>query len=223
MLVGTATSAEVRESVLEATNAVSTIVPAVRKYYLAARRVANTPLRSPTSLHAPTHYHKEDMDLLKDLLKPLAEDGAALTREQAADVLRQILSGDAPDVEIAALLTVLATRGEQAPELAGFVDVMRAMRPGATHGRGAQPLVDTCGTGGGGPLTFNISSGAALVAAAAGANVAKHGNRAVTSLAARPTFSKLSAFPSISPRSWPSNASAKPASSSSLRRSTTPP
>jgi len=124
------------------------------------------------------------MDLLKDLLKPLAEDGAALTREQAGAVLRQILTGDVPDVEITALLTVLATRGEQAPELAGFVDVMRANAvplPLTDEERNA--LVDTCGTGGGGPLTFNISTGAAIVATAAGARVAKHGNRAVTSLA----------------------------------------
>ena len=58
-------------------------------------------------------------------MKPLAEDGATLTREQAADVLEEILAGDVPEVETAALLAVLATRGEQAPELAGFVDVMR--------------------------------------------------------------------------------------------------
>ncbi len=123
------------------------------------------------------------MDSLKQLLKPLAEDGAALTREQAAHVLEEILSGDVPQVETAALLTVLATRGEQAPELAGFVDVMRRRvtpLPFTDEERGE--LVDAVGTGGGGPLTFNISCGAALVAAAAGAKVAKHGNRAVTSL-----------------------------------------
>ena len=124
------------------------------------------------------------MDLLKDLLKPLAEDGAALTREQAGAVLRQILTGDVPDVEITALLTVLATRGEQAPELAGFVDVMRTNAvPLPLTDEERNSLVDTCGTGGGGPLTFNISTGAAIVATAAGARVAKHGNRAVTSLA----------------------------------------
>ena len=124
------------------------------------------------------------MDLLKDLLKPLAEDGAALTREQAGAVLRQILTGDVPEVEITALLTVLATRGEQAPELAGFVDVMRANAvPLPLSDEERNSLVDTCGTGGGGPLTFNISTGAAIVATAAGARVAKHGNRAVTSLA----------------------------------------
>ena len=122
------------------------------------------------------------MGLLKQLLKPLAEDGAALTREQAAAVLEEILDGNTPEVEIAALVAVLATRGEQAPELAGFVDVMRKRvtpLPLTDEERGQ--LVDVVGTGGGGPLTFNISSGAALVAAAAGARVAKHGNRAVTS------------------------------------------
>jgi anthranilate phosphoribosyltransferase len=125
-----------------------------------------------------------DMGVLKEHLKPLAEDGAALTREQAAAVLDEILSGDVPEVETAALLTVLATRGELAPELAGFVETLRARAtPVPLTDEEREALVDTCGTGGGGPLTFNISTGAALVAAAAGAKVAKHGNRAVTSLA----------------------------------------
>jgi anthranilate phosphoribosyltransferase len=122
------------------------------------------------------------MGLLKELLKPLAEDGAQLTREQASAVLEEILAGQVPDALVASLVAVLATRGEQAPELAGFVDVMRAR---VTHvpltDQERDSLVDVVGTGGGGPLTFNISSGAALVAAAAGAKVAKHGNRAVTS------------------------------------------
>ncbi len=123
------------------------------------------------------------MASLKELLKPLAEDGGALTREQAARALELILTGEVPEVETAALLTVLATRGEQAPELAGFVQVMRErVTPLPLTAAERDELVDVVGTGGGGPLTFNISSGAALVAAAAGAKVAKHGNRAVTSL-----------------------------------------
>jgi anthranilate phosphoribosyltransferase len=80
------------------------------------------------------------------------------------------------------MLAVFATRGEQAPELAGFVDVMRrhvVALPFSKEERAE--LVDCVGTGGGGPQTFNISCGAALVASAAGAKVAKHGNRAVTS------------------------------------------
>lgn len=120
--------------------------------------------------------------MLKQLLKPLAEDGAALTREQASAVLEEILAGLVPETETAALVAVLATRGEQAAELAGFVDVMRArVTPVPLTDDERSQLVDVVGTGGGGPLTFNISSGAALVAAAAGAKVAKHGNRAVTS------------------------------------------
>jgi anthranilate phosphoribosyltransferase len=122
------------------------------------------------------------MALVKELLKPLAEDGAAMTREQAAAALEEILTGKVPEVETAALLTVMATRGEQAPELAGFVQVMRErVTPMPLTQPERDELVDVVGTGGGGPLTFNISSGAALVAAAAGAKVAKHGNRAVTS------------------------------------------
>ncbi|HEY1766383.1 MAG TPA: anthranilate phosphoribosyltransferase [Terracidiphilus sp.] len=122
------------------------------------------------------------MSSVKELLKPLAEDGAALTREQAAHALEEILAGRVPEAETAALLAVMATRGEQAPELAGFVEVMRAQgTPVPLTAEERDQLVDVVGTGGGGPLTFNISSGAALVAAAAGAKVAKHGNRAVTS------------------------------------------
>jgi anthranilate phosphoribosyltransferase len=122
------------------------------------------------------------MALVKELLRSLAEDGAQLTREQASAVLEEILAGNVPDVETAALLTVMATRGEQAPELAGFVDVMRRHSvPLPFTDEERDQLVDCVGTGGGGPQTFNISCGAALVAAAAGARVAKHGNRAVTS------------------------------------------
>jgi anthranilate phosphoribosyltransferase len=122
------------------------------------------------------------MASMKELLKLLAEDGAALTREQAAGVLEEILAGGVPEVQTAALLAVMATRGEQAPELAGFVETMRArVTPVPLTDEERDELVDVVGTGGGGPGTLNISTGAALVAAAAGARVAKHGNRAITS------------------------------------------
>ncbi|HEY9126014.1 MAG TPA: anthranilate phosphoribosyltransferase [Acidobacteriaceae bacterium] len=122
------------------------------------------------------------MSFLKDLLKPMAEDGSTLTREQARSALIAILDGQANDTEAAALLSVLATRGELAPELAGFVEEIRARAtPIPLTEEERDELIDTCGTGGGGPTTFNISTGAALVVAAAGAKVAKHGNRAVTS------------------------------------------
>ncbi len=122
------------------------------------------------------------MSIVKALLKPLAEDGAALTREESRAALIAMLDGEATEVEAAGFLTALATRGELAPELAGFVEEMRARAtPIPLTEEERELLVDTCGTGGGGPGTFNISTGAALVAAAAGAMVAKHGNRAVTS------------------------------------------
>ena len=122
------------------------------------------------------------MSTIKHLLKPLAEDGETLTREEARAALAAILDHEVPEVETAALLTALATRGELAPELAGFVEEMRARAtPIPLTEEERDQLVDTCGTGGGGPITFNVSTGAALVAAAAGALVAKHGNRAVTS------------------------------------------
>ena len=86
------------------------------------------------------------------------------------------------DLEIASLLTVFATRGETVEELTGFAEAMRALSlPVPLTDEERATLVDTCGTGGDGLGTFNISTGAALVAVAAGAKVAKHGNRAVTS------------------------------------------
>jgi anthranilate phosphoribosyltransferase len=109
--------------------------------------------------------------------------GAALTRSEANAAVRAMLAGDADDDEIAALLTVIAKRGETVAELTGFAEALRqiSIPLPLTEAECAQ-LVDTCGTGGDDQGTFNISTGAALVAAAAGAKVAKHGNRAVSSM-----------------------------------------
>jgi anthranilate phosphoribosyltransferase len=115
-------------------------------------------------------------------LKHLIEGRASLSREQARDLLEQILLGSLSDIEIAALLGALASRGETPDEVAGFVDTMRSAVTPIPLTRSEQAiLVDTCGTGGDGSRTFNISTASALVAAAAGASVAKHGNRAITS------------------------------------------
>jgi len=93
-----------------------------------------------------------------------------------------MLAGQAADEDIAALLTAIAKRGETVAELTGFAEAIRNLAvPLPLTGQERAQLVDTCGTGGDGKGTFNISTGAALVAAAAGAKVAKHGNRAVTS------------------------------------------
>jgi anthranilate phosphoribosyltransferase len=129
---------------------------------------------------------------LKDLLKSVVEEQRTLSRDEARAVLREMLAPAAAgsrepsdadaDVEIAALLTALATRGETADELTGFAEAMRSLAiPLPLTDSERSSLVDTCGTGGDGLGTFNISTGAALVAVAAGAKVAKHGNRAVTS------------------------------------------
>ena len=115
-------------------------------------------------------------------LKHLIESRATLSRQQAGDLFQQILAGQLTDIEIAALLGALAARGETPAEVAGFVDAMRsAVTSIPLSSVERETLVDTCGTGGDASRTFNISTASALVAAAAGASVAKHGNRAITS------------------------------------------
>src|SRR5215469_17541622 len=119
---------------------------------------------------------------LQPHFKQVIEARATLTREQSRDLMQQILDGNLTDVEIAALVGALAARGETPAELAGFVDTMRSAVTRIPLSSAEQTLlVDTCGTGGDASRTFNISTASALVAAAAGANVAKHGNRAITS------------------------------------------
>jgi anthranilate phosphoribosyltransferase len=115
-------------------------------------------------------------------LKQIIEARATLTREDARDLLQQILAGELNEIHVAAVLSSLATRGETPSEIAGFVDAMRAAAtPVPLDPAERALLVDTCGTGADLSGTFNISTAAALVAAATGATVAKHGNRAVTS------------------------------------------
>src|SRR5512132_4046953 len=106
-------------------------------------------------------------------------DGHDLSREEAHEVMGSIMSGEATPAQIAGFLIALRAKGETADEIAGCAEAMRE------HALPVRPqrddLVDTAGTGGDGAHTFNISTAAALVAASAGAAVAKHGNRAVSS------------------------------------------
>lgn len=106
-------------------------------------------------------------------------DGKHLEREEMRDVFAHVMDGNASDVQKSALLVALRMKGETVEEITGAAMAMRE-RVTALEVE-ADGLIDTCGTGGDGRGTFNISTVAALVAAGAGATVAKHGNRAVSS------------------------------------------
>ncbi len=106
-------------------------------------------------------------------------DGAHLTREQAARAMHLLMSGELSAAQTAALLIGLRMKGETAEEITGFAQIMREFAARVPVMR--TPLVDTCGTGGDGAGTFNISTTTAFVVAGAGAAVAKHGNRAASS------------------------------------------
>ena len=116
--------------------------------------------------------------MIKETLARLL-DGHDLEQDEARRVMGSIMDGDATPAQIGGFLVALRLKGETADEIAGCAEAMRehvlAVRPRRDD------LVDTAGTGGDGARTFNISTAAALVAAAAGAGVAKHGNRAVSS------------------------------------------
>jgi anthranilate phosphoribosyltransferase len=106
--------------------------------------------------------------------------GQDLSGPLAMEVMEEVASGRATDAQIASLITALRVKGESAEEIASFARVLQG------HARSVRPkvrgmLVDTCGTGGDGAGTFNISTAAAIVAAGAGVPVVKHGNRNVSS------------------------------------------
>ena len=115
---------------------------------------------------------------MKELLIKLAS-GMDLTEREAGMAMHQMMDGSASAVEISAYLTLLRTKGETISELTGSAKAMRdhALVVHANQ----ETLVDTCGTGGDQTGTFNISTASAIVAAAAGVPVAKHGNRAASS------------------------------------------
>src|SRR6266567_947881 len=100
-----------------------------------------------------------------------------LTPEEARFAMLAILEGEASQAQMAAFLMALRMKGETVGELVGFARAMREMAEPVQVGLTGEPLLDTCGTGGGGPRTFNISTIVAFVVAGAGVRVAKHGNR----------------------------------------------
>ena len=117
-------------------------------------------------------------DVLTAAIDALAS-GRDLSQEQAGGVLAEIMAGNVGEAQIAAFLIALRTKGETVAEIAGLASTMRALATGVLTSR--PDLLDTAGTGGG-RMTFNVSTTAALVAAGAGCAVAKHGNRSATGL-----------------------------------------
>ena len=104
--------------------------------------------------------------------------GRDLSQNEAAEAMEEMMIGEATSAQVAALLTALRIKGECVDEISGMAKIMREK---SLRVSSPGPLLDTCGTGGDGKNTFNISTAAALVCAGAGVHVAKHGNRAATS------------------------------------------
>ncbi|GMR03342.1 MAG: anthranilate phosphoribosyltransferase [Thermodesulfovibrionia bacterium] len=115
--------------------------------------------------------------MIKDIIKLLIE-GTNLAEDEIINAMREIMEGRATDAQIASFLTALRIKGETVEEITGAAKVMREM---ATKINAPKYTVDTCGTGGDMARTFNISTTSALVIAACGVPVAKHGNRSVSS------------------------------------------
>src|SRR5579864_745792 len=106
--------------------------------------------------------------------------GGDLTEAEARSVMSQIMDEEVTPAQFAALVTGLRMKGETVDEVVGFASVMRD-RAVPVKADGVGMVIDTCGTGGDGKGTFNVSTAAAIVVAAAGYTVAKHGNRAASS------------------------------------------
>jgi anthranilate phosphoribosyltransferase len=119
------------------------------------------------------------MSLLPYLIRLVSEHDLPAADAEAA--MRIILRGEASPARIAAFLIALKMKGETVDELVGFARAMRQMAVPIDAGLPGETLLDTCGTGGDGANTFNISTVAAFVVAGAGIHVAKHGNRSISS------------------------------------------
>ncbi|MBI5025286.1 MAG: anthranilate phosphoribosyltransferase [Nitrospirae bacterium] len=115
--------------------------------------------------------------MIKEAIKLLADD-IHLSEEEMMNAMRDVMEGQATDAQIASFLTALRIKGETVEEITGAAKIMREK---ATKIRAPKDTVDTCGTGGDMAHTFNISTTSALIVAACGVPVAKHGNRSVSS------------------------------------------
>lgn len=128
--------------------------------------------------------------MILDILHCVANHRQSLSREQAREVMAEVLSGKCSDTQIGALLVALHMKGETVEEIVGFAEAIRAVAtplPSVENsavdvsGTERDALVDTCGTGGDTSGTFNISTATGFVAAGAGVRIAKHGNRSISS------------------------------------------
>jgi len=128
-------------------------------------------------------YRREPFHF-RQLLKKMVS-GQDLTFDEAAAFMDELTEGKLGDAQVAGFLMAMEAKGPCAEEIAGCASVLRRKRVPLAH---SAPVLDTCGTGGDGLATFNISSMAAIAAAACGARVAKHGNRAVSSLSGSADF-----------------------------------
>ena len=130
--------------------------------------------------HAPTLHPPalEEARMVQEAIQGLV-DGRDLTQAQATSTMGQIMAGDATPAQIGAFVTALRMKGETVDEVTGLASAMRDHATPIAVTR--SPIVDTCGTGGDGSHTFNISTAAAFVVAGAGVAVAKHGSRAASS------------------------------------------
>ena len=117
--------------------------------------------------------------MIREAITAIAAEGRDLSEDEAAAVMGEIMEAEATPAQFGAFVVALQHKGETVDEVVGMARVMREHSLKA-HVR-ARPLLDTCGTGGSGLATFNVSTASAIVAASAGAKVAKHGNRAMTS------------------------------------------
>lgn len=115
---------------------------------------------------------------MKQYIEPIT-NGEDLTRSQTAEVFKEMVSGNMDPIEIAALLIALRTKGESPGEIAGAATALR--ESAAPFERPDYDFLDSCGTGGDGAHTINVSTAAALVAAGMGIPIAKHGNRSISS------------------------------------------
>jgi anthranilate phosphoribosyltransferase len=146
----------------------------------AARRLESKDATVRAARIAGRARRATDEATMRDVLDKLTL-GHRLSRAETERVFAAMLGGEMTEAQIAAALTAWRLTGEGVDELLAGARALRAKAVGVTLPTGVRPLADNCGTGGDGSGTFNISTAAAIVAAAAGVHVAKHGNRSVSS------------------------------------------